>query len=353
VSSTAFERFAEQGEAKRLLDAALAEGPAHAYLFHGPPGVGKRAFARAFARALLGTSREVHPDLYEVEALGEMIRIDAVRALRRDLHLRPFEAARRVYLVHDAHLLNEDAADALLKDLEEPPPYAVIVLVADDLGPVPATIRSRCQLVPFRRLSERALRAAVDARAPELDEARRAALARLAAGRLDRLDRLLDARDAARRASLLEQARAVYADPGFDPAGAAAVLLANARARGEEARALEEAKVSGLELGAREAEERVRRAARGAEREELLAQLEELAAWYRDLVAVAVGAEAAAVHVDHLDELRADATRERLLGAERAAEAVRESWRALEELNLAPALALEALFVRLELELGR
>ena len=49
-----FERFPEQPEAKRLLGAALAEGPAHAYLFHGPPGVGKREVARAFARALLG-----------------------------------------------------------------------------------------------------------------------------------------------------------------------------------------------------------------------------------------------------------------------------------------------------------
>ena len=88
--------------------------------------------------------------------------------------------------------MNEDAADALLKDLEEPPLYAVIVLIADDLGPIPETIRSRCQLVPFRRLSERAIREVVDVRAPELDDEARASLARVAAGRLDRLERLLD-----------------------------------------------------------------------------------------------------------------------------------------------------------------
>ena len=122
--------------------------------------------------SLREATREVHPDLYELAALGEMIRIDAIRELRRDLHMRPFETDRRVYLVYDAHLLNEDAADALLKDLEEPPSYAVIVLVADDLGPIPETIRSRCQLVPFRRLSERAVREVVDARAPELDAER-------------------------------------------------------------------------------------------------------------------------------------------------------------------------------------
>src|ERR1051325_4264649 len=102
-----------------------------------------------------------------------MIRIDDIRELRRDLHMRPFEADRRMYLVFSAQLMNADAADALLKDLEEPPPYAVVVLVADDLGPIPETIRSRCQLVPFRRLSERAIREVVDAREGRALPARR------------------------------------------------------------------------------------------------------------------------------------------------------------------------------------
>jgi DNA polymerase III subunit delta' len=347
-----FERFSEQHEAKRLLEAALVEGPVHAYLFHGPAGVRKRRFAHAFAQELLGTTRNVHPDLYELDALGEMIRIDAIRELRRDLHMRPFEADRRVYLILSAHLMNEDAADALLKDLEEPPDYAIIVLVADDLGPIPETIRSRCQLVPFTRLSERAIRAAVDARAPELDEASRVAIARVAGGRLDRLSRLLDPHAVRRREVLLTQARAVYREQAFEPADAASALLDAARERGTEARELEELKVQGLELPSREAEQRVKRAQRGAEREELLAQLEELASWYRDLVVVGVGAEGAAIHADMVDELRADATRERLLGAERAAETVRETWRRLEELNLAPQLALEALFVQVSRELA-
>ncbi len=347
-----FARFSEHPEAGRLLDAALREGPAHAYLFHGPPGVGKREVSRTFARSLLGTEREFHPDLYELDALGEMIRIDAIRELRRDLHMRPFEADRRVYLIQRAHLMNEDAADALLKDLEEPPLYAVIVLVADDLGPIPETIRSRCQLVPFRRLSERAIRDVVDVRAPELDDESRASLARVAAGRIDRLERLLDPASRERRDALIEQARATYRVERFDPSDAAAVLIANAQARALEAREREEALIAELDLSARDAEQRARRAARGAEREELLAQLEELAAWYRDLVAVAVGAERAAIHLDKLELLRADASRERILGAERAAEAVRQLWRELEELNLSPQIALEALFVRITRELA-
>lgn len=347
-----FAHSSDQLEAGRLLDAALREGPAHAYLFHGPAGVGKSETARAFARALLQTDRKVHPDLYELDPLGEMIRIDAIRTLRRDLHMRPFEADRRVYILHRAHLMNEDAADALLKDLEEPPPYAVVVLVADDLGPLPETIRSRCQLVPFRRLSERSIRALVDARAPELPEEQRSALARVAAGRLDRLERLLDPGSAARRQALIEQARAVYREPAFEPAAAAAVLIENAKSRGGDARKAEERNLEALDLTARDADQRLKRAANGAEREEMLAQLEELGAWYRDLVAVAVGADAAALHLDMLAELREDADRERLVGAERAAEIVRETWRALEELNLNPQLAFEALFVRLARELS-
>ena len=351
-----FQTIPEQQEAKRLLAAALDEGPVHAYLFHGPPGVGKRTAALAFAAELIGdrgrVERRAHPDLYLVEPVGDQIRIDDVRELRRDLHMRPFEAERRVYLLFSAETMNEDAADALLKDLEEPPPYAVIVLVADDIGPLPETIRSRCQLVPFRRLSERAIRDEVAARAPGLSEAERTSLARVAAGRLDRVGRLLDPEAQRRRATLLEVARGVYADPEFDPSAAAQRLLDGIRERGQAAKEQAERDVEALDLTAREAEQRVRRVQRGAERDELLASLEELAAWYRDLVASAVGARDALVHADRAGELATDGITERLAGAERACEIVRETWRALEEFNLTAGLALEALFVRLRRELA-
>jgi hypothetical protein len=86
---------------------------------------------------------------------------------------------------------------------------------------------------------------------------------------------------------------------------------------------------------------------RGAEREELLASLDELAAWYRDLVVVAAGAEETALHADRVADLQADVAGGAATGAGRAAELVRESWRVVEELNVNPQLWLEALFVRL------
>lgn len=352
------ERFAEvpeQQEAKRLLEAGLAEGPAHAYLLHGPAGVGKRSAALAFAGVLLGDERRVaartHPDLYVLEPLGEMIRIDDVRALRHDLHMRPFEADRRVYLVLDADRMNEDAADALLKDLEEPPSYAVILLVATELGPLPPTILSRCQLVPFRRLSEAAVRGWIAERAPDRGEDEVVALARAASGRLDRARRLLDPAAAGRREALIEIARAVYLDPDFEPADAVATILAAADERAEEAREREREAIDGLGLPEREADQRIRRAGRGAERDELLAAVEGLEVWYRDLVVVAAGAERAAMHADRLEELRADVALGIADGATQAAETVRELWRGLEEFNLNPSLALEALFVRCAREL--
>jgi DNA polymerase-3 subunit delta' len=351
-----FETLPEQHEAKRLLRAALAEGPAHAYLFHGPAGVGKRRAAVAFAAELIGDTdrvlRGTHPDLYALEPVGDQIRIDDIRALRHDLHMRPFEAQRRVYLLFAADTLNEDAADALLKDLEEPPPYAVIVLDADDVGPLPETIRSRCQPVAFGRLSERAVREEIQAQAPDLSPAEVTALARVAGGRLDRATRLLDPAAVKRRAALLELARDVYREPRFDPADATDRLLAGVAERGAKAREAAETDLERLDLTQRDADQRLRRAQRGAEREELLASLEELAAWYRDLMVVAVGADAAAIHSDRLAELSADASVERLAAAERACELVRQVWLELEEFNLTAGLALEALFVRLRRELA-
>jgi DNA polymerase-3 subunit delta' len=347
-----FETFPEQDEAKRLLRAALAEGPAHAYLFHGPRGVGKRRAALAFAGELLAdpdrAARNVHPDLYILEPLGDQIRIDPIRALRRDLHMRPFESQRRVYLVLRAHLMNEDAADALLKDLEEPPPYAVIVLVADELGLLPPTIRSRCQLVPFRRLSQRAIKAFLSSRGLQGEPLE--AFARVAAGRLDRAERLLDPDAGERRAGLIELARSVYLDPQFDPGQASRSVTDIAHERGAKARAAAEEQ-RGVDETAREAEQRGRRAGRGAEREEILDALDLLTGWYRDLMVVAAGAGDAVLNSDRLDDLSADGIPERGPAAERAAATVRDVWRSF-EFNVQAGLALEALFVRLRRDLG-
>ena len=143
----------------------------------------------------------------------------------------------------------------------------------------------------------------------------------------------------------------MYLDPAFEPGDAAAALIDAADERGQEAKEREQAAIEGLDLPSRDADQRVRRAQRGAERDELLAGIEGLEAWYRDLVVVAAGADSAAINADRIEELREDVAREVAEGALRAAETARETWRALEEFNLNASLALEALFVRLHREL--
>jgi DNA polymerase-3 subunit delta' len=345
VECLSFEPLIEQTR-RSAAARALRDGPAHAYLFHGPAGVGKRRAALAFAGELLADSDRVgrlaHPDLYLLEPLGDMIRIDEVRELRRDLHMRPFEAERRVYLIFGAHLLNAEAADALLKDLEEPPPYAIVVLVADELGPLPETIRSRCQLVPFRRLSERAIRAEIDRRVPGLAPEQATAFARVAAGRLDRVERLLDPRRRRRRRSCSHRARRVHR-PVFDPAAARRRCSRSppSARRGERPR--EEA-LAARDLPDREAEQHVSARERGAEREEILLALEELAAWYRDLSWSRRAPSARSIHYDRSPSCRGrrpSACRRRA-----RSRGVRGAWRTFEEFNVTPPLALEALFVR-------
>jgi DNA polymerase-3 subunit delta' len=156
---------------KRILRSAIERGRvAHAYLFHGPEGVGKRTLALEVARALLcrespgegcGTCascrkvrRDSHPDLrvYRCEAGQESVGVEQVRELVEEAGLRPFESRGRVFLVDRVHLLTESAANALLKTLEEPPMGSVLLLVADRITSLPDTVISRCQPVVFQGL---------------------------------------------------------------------------------------------------------------------------------------------------------------------------------------------------------
>ena len=221
------------------------------------------------------------------------------------------------------------------------------MLVADELGPIPETIRSRCQLVPFRRLSERAVRDWLSVNAPDLGEIEATSIARVAGGRLDRARRLIDPEVRERRAAIIAAARGPYLDPAFEPADASRALLDAVAHRGTIAKDKEEAVVAGLDLTPKEAEQRIKRVQRGAEREEMLAQLDEIAAWYRDLVVVASGAESATIHADRLDDLRSDVARDLGRGPERAAALVRQAWRSAEEFNVNTGLWLDALFVQL------
>jgi DNA polymerase III delta' subunit len=168
----ALEAIRDQPRAVELLRRALAGNRvAYAYAFVGPTGSGRMTTARAFAQALLCETgkacgkcracelvgRGQHPDLHVIVPTppeknpkgARTIRIDAVRELERQASLRPALAGRRVFILDEAERMTEDAPQAFLKFLEEPPPDTVVILVLSGVRAVPATVISRCQIVRF------------------------------------------------------------------------------------------------------------------------------------------------------------------------------------------------------------
>lgn len=190
-----------QKPALALLQRALAqERIAHAYLFAGPAGVGKRTIARLFAQGLVCAGGERpcgscaacrraahgnHPDIHWIEPLGASIRIEQVRELRRNAALRPYEAQRKVFVLAGADAMTEQAQNALLKTLEEPPGEAVLILIADAASRLRETIVSRTQMVRFGLLGLREVAGVLEARGMSAPEAQRlAAVAGGAPGRV-------------------------------------------------------------------------------------------------------------------------------------------------------------------------
>lgn len=142
---------------------------AHAYLFTGPQGVGKGMAARAMAQALLCQTGDSchrcagchlfgineHPDFFWLEPAGASLKIEQIRRLNKEVSTRPYMAARRVIVINQAETMTAEAANSLLKTLEEPPAYVVFFLIASNLEKMLPTVLSRCRLVRFAPLSPR------------------------------------------------------------------------------------------------------------------------------------------------------------------------------------------------------
>ena len=160
-----------QEQVTQTLSNALTTGRiSHAYLFYGPRGTGKTSTGRILAKAVncLGRSKskpcnrcEMCQAITEGRAL-DVIEIDAasnrgideIRDLREKVNYAPNQARYKVYIVDEVHMLTKEAANALLKTLEEPPPYVIFILATTEIHKVPATILSRCQRFDFRRISQ-------------------------------------------------------------------------------------------------------------------------------------------------------------------------------------------------------
>ena len=359
--------------AARVALAAAVDAPSHAYLFAGPTGAGKRDAARALAAELLaagspdpGDARRraladpsPHPDLVWIRPVGTQHLVDEVRErVIAAAAYRPFEGERRVFVIEEADAMAEESQNALLKTLEEPAPFAHLLLISAEPAALLETVRSRCQTVRFGRLGPELLgqRLADRAGASESEAERRAA-ARLAGGDTARAQLLLSEEGTQLREAAIACVEAsatgeladrpwlqLLAAAGAAGDRAAAEVRAAAAAVSEDAQ--DEGSTEARRRG-REAEEAARRVARRVRTQVLDLGLGLMAAWLRDLAAVADDAADLALNSDRVEALAARASGIDARRSRRGAELVMDTRRRL-TVNVNEELALEALCFKLE-----
>jgi DNA polymerase III subunit delta' len=352
--------------ARAVLEPALRAGGnvSHAYLFHGPPGTGKRAVAQAFAAALLADAthdfesvrarieRGVHPDMTWVTRSGanEMLVADIEEPVVAAATRTPFQSARRVFVIEAVETMNEQAANRMLKTLEEPPDFVHLLLLTNRREDVLATIVSRCQPVRFDPLAPEQIAARLDGVPAE----RAQACSRLALGDARLAAQLASEDGAALRAGAERFVRAaLHGRAGERPWTA---MLDAAKAAGvSTGERAEQALAAELELVPKKERKKVERerleARRRMERRartdalDLTLRLSEL--WLRDVLCVCERAGELIYAVDRRTELEADADGRDGARVREGIELVQDTRLRL-TLNVSEELALEALAYRLE-----
>lgn len=347
--------------------------PSHAYLFHGPPGTGRRAVARAFAAELLAdgagdpaevrerVARGAHPDLTWVRPSGanEMLVGDIDEAVVGAAARTPFEASRRVFVIEGAHTMSDAVANRLLKTLEEPPSFVHLILIAHRLADVLPTVSSRCLGVRFDplsplRIEEGLGEAGTGTPGDPASAEERAACARLAMGDASLAEWLLGEEGHGVRVASEEFVRGALQGRTSERGWMA--LLERARGEGTKAGEQEQARwEKEAELwDAKERRKRTREAteaAKRAERRERTRTLDRCLrlseGWLRDVWCIAAGAPEAAYAVDRMEELKADAGG-RSPAQLRAGVEMVARWRLRLAVNVAEELALEALAYALQ-----
>jgi DNA polymerase-3 subunit delta' len=357
--------------ARAVLGPALPPvgSPSHAYLFHGPAGTGKRATARAFAAALLAdgaadpaavaarVERGAHPDLVWVAPSGatEMLVADIEEPVVAAATRTPFESRRRVFVIEAAETMNDQAANRMLKTLEEPPSYAHLLLLTDRRADVLATIASRCQQVRFDPLPAARVAEALTAEGlAGVSEATALACARLAQGDAALARLLAGEAGTALRSAAEEFVRAALAASthtrpwlGLLEAARAAGQLAGEQLGERVAQEAELLPSKERKRYEREAGESRRRGERRARLRTLDTGLQLAELWLRDVLCVREGAPEVVLACDRTAQLEQDA-RGRDGDALLRAVALVSDTRLSLALNVSEELALEALAYRLQ-----
>ena len=354
-------------------------GMTHAWLFTGPPGSGRSVAARAFAAALqcpdLGCGAcpacsqvraGTHADVADVVPEGLSIKVEDARELVQHSYRRPSLGRWLVTLIEDADRLTDDAANAMLKAVEEPPPRGVLLLCAPSPEDLLPTVRSRCRLVPLRTPSAEAV-AEVLVRRDGVDPAMAAFAARAAQGHVGRARRLATDEQTRRERqevlalvrSLSTVASALAAAKGLVEAAAEEAdrlagsrdaaekeQLARALGAGATGRGLTGGTPRGGAGALKELEKRQKGRSTRTQRDALDRALVDLTAFYRDVLVVQLGTGSPLVHGDLGEQAATVARATSPESTLRRLDAV-AGCRAALDANVAPLLAVEAMALAL------
>ena len=373
-----WDQLAGQEAVVGQLQAAVSGGMTHAWLFTGPPGSGRSVAARAFAAALLcenggcgvcPSCRQVragtHADLLLVRPEGLSYGVKQTRDLVLRAAGAPAGGRWLVVLFEDADRCTEQAANALLKAIEEPAPRTVWLLCAPSAEDLVTTIRSRCRVVTLRVPPSEAV-ARVLAERDGIDHDRALAAARAAQGHVGRARRLVtDPSAAARRAAVLQvPVQATSLGPALAVA-AALVKSAEDEAKSvteqldePEREALRQAfgegstgkgvakAMRGVAGAMKDLEDRQKSRATRVKRDTLDGALLDLAAFYRDVLMVQYGADVELANADRIEDVRRLAAAAPPEATLRRIEAIMRCRERL-TLNVAPLLAVEEMTISL------
>ncbi len=166
-----FEKIIGNDDNKKLLENTVrSNNVLHSYLFFGTEGIGKKIFAKEFSKMILCNSKDEkpcnkckscieidsnnNPDFFVIEPDGGSIKIEQIRQMQKSILEKPIESNKKVYIINDAETMTKEAQNCMLKTLEEPQDFIVIILIASNENNILPTVKSRCTKIFFRNLDD-------------------------------------------------------------------------------------------------------------------------------------------------------------------------------------------------------
>ena len=168
-----FDNIIGNDKIKKILETSINQNKiSHSYLFVGIEGIGKKTIAKEFAKNILCFDRnscinsckscveflsENHPDFEIIEPDGNSIKIEQIRMLQKKIQEKTIVSSKKIYIINDAEKMTKESQNCLLKTLEEPPEYAIIILIGKNENLFLETIKSRCIILNFGKIENNSL----------------------------------------------------------------------------------------------------------------------------------------------------------------------------------------------------